>query len=93
MMYKALIVTALASVVACSSPIAPSVSESHTVAVEQPLIEAAEVYTCAIRDAEVAAYLAAHPETDSIIVTLPSGETVYVDWLHRVFHHSGPVCS
>lgn len=48
-------------------------------------------YACAARDRMVAAFLATKP-TLPIVTTLPSGELVYIDWLERVFHHSGPTC-
>ncbi len=49
------------------------------------------LYTCGVRDRLVAEFLATKPELPTI-TELRSGEKVYIDWLERVYHHSGPEC-
>lgn len=95
----ALVVLGLGGSVACgatpSSPTAIEAPAPVSVVVAAPAVPdvTAPSYSCAERDALVAAYLAANPSFDTAIVTLTSGEVVYIDWLRRVFHHSGPRCA
>lgn len=94
----ALVVLGLGGSVACgATPSSPTAIEAPAPVsvVAAPAVPevTAPSYSCAERDALVAAYFAAHPSFDTAIVTLDSGETVYIDWLRRVFHHSGPRCA
>lgn len=105
-MTRLLMVLSLASVVACSDGVLEPTRTAQTdrrVAVvattPDPVPPAPRVYTCAERDAEVAAYIASRGNAfDTAMITLSSGEVVYIEWQfdpavpRRVHHVSGPVC-
>lgn len=99
------LVAMLLSTAACSEgPLTPSRQEAvgaQVVSVQPtgltPVPPA--IYTCAERDKEVQAYIASRGNAfDTAMVTLSSGETVYIEWQfdpetpRRVHHVSGPVC-
>lgn len=47
---------------------------------------------CAVRDRVVAEYIRTHPGFDSVMLLMPYGEVIYIEWTRRVIHVSGPRC-
>lgn len=86
----------------------PSVTAAPAARVAAPVVEAGPVVephvpapdvpleglgACFRRDHEVAQYLRTLPAGfDTVMVRLSYGEVVYVDWVRRLFHVSGPRC-
>lgn len=85
---RATVLVLLLLVTGCSN-VAPS-APTAAAGVQSGAIVGA--YSCAQRADWTDAYIADHGDFDTAFVLLPSGETVYIDWLRDVYHVRGPVC-